>query len=398
MRFDEGINAAFVNYSYSTDANNGDGGSHQYQYLSLNSGINIASWRLRNNAYWNKFSGQADKWQSIASWAETNIIPWRSRLVVGQTSTDNSVFDSVQFRGVQLGTDAEMRPSSQTGFAPVIRGVANSNARVEVRQNNYLIYSENVPAGPFELNDISAVNRSGDFYVTVIEADGSQTTFTVAYTTLPQLVRAGQWNYQLSAGKYHDGADGYAPALMQSSLSYGLNNTFTLYGGALAAENYRAGAFGVGSNLGEIGALSADYTLAGTTLANGQRKQEGACVFCMLNPFYRARPTFKSRATVTQRQVIIASAMRLTSVDAGTMACTKMITGPLTKTKAGRQALPNTITRPGFIIKSIALIFLPGKLSVRTALSSLTSASKITGIAQEVISLCRRVLTALSIT
>ncbi|EPG2379270.1 FimD/PapC N-terminal domain-containing protein, partial [Klebsiella pneumoniae] len=27
MRFDEGINAAFVNYSYSTDANNGDGGS-----------------------------------------------------------------------------------------------------------------------------------------------------------------------------------------------------------------------------------------------------------------------------------------------------------------------------------------------------------------------------------
>ncbi len=128
-------------------------------------------------------SGQADKWQSIASWAETNIIPWRSRLVVGQTSTDNSVFDSVQFRGVQLGTDVEMRPSSQTGFAPVIRGVANSNARVEVRQNNYLIYSENVPAGPFELNDISAVNRSGDFYVTVIEADGSQTTFTVAYTT-----------------------------------------------------------------------------------------------------------------------------------------------------------------------------------------------------------------------
>ncbi|MDI2119812.1 fimbria/pilus outer membrane usher protein, partial [Klebsiella pneumoniae] len=170
---------------------------------------------------------------------------------------------------------------------------ANSNARVEVRQNNYLIYSENVPAGPFELNDISAVNRSGDFYVTVIEADGSQTTFTVAYTTLPQLVRAGQWNYQLSAGKYHDGADGYAPALMQSSLSYGLNNTFTLYGGALAAENYRAGAFGVGSNLGEIGALSADYTLAGTTLANGQRKQGGSVRFLYAKSFLSSKTDFQ---------------------------------------------------------------------------------------------------------
>ncbi|MDP1131083.1 fimbria/pilus outer membrane usher protein, partial [Klebsiella pneumoniae] len=77
-------------------------------------------------------------------------------------------------------TDAEMRPSSQTGFAPVSRGVANSNARVEVRQNNSLIYSENVLAGPGELNDISAVNRSGAFYVTVSEADGRQTTFPVA--------------------------------------------------------------------------------------------------------------------------------------------------------------------------------------------------------------------------
>ncbi len=72
MRFDEGINAAFVNYSYSTDANNGE----QPPVSSFaKQRINIASWRLRNNAYWNKFSGRADKWQSIASWAETNIIP-----------------------------------------------------------------------------------------------------------------------------------------------------------------------------------------------------------------------------------------------------------------------------------------------------------------------------------
>ncbi|MCQ4051995.1 fimbria/pilus outer membrane usher protein, partial [Klebsiella pneumoniae] len=42
----------------------------------------------------------------IASWAETNIIPWRSRLVVGQTSTDNSVFVSVGVRSTfQADTD-----------------------------------------------------------------------------------------------------------------------------------------------------------------------------------------------------------------------------------------------------------------------------------------------------
>ncbi len=265
--------------------------------------------------------------------------------------------------------------------------MANSNARVEVRQNNYLIYSENVPAGPFELNDISAVNRSGDFYVTVIEADGSQTTFTVAYTTLPQLVRAGQWNYQLSAGKYHDGADGYAPALMQSSLSYGLNNTFTLYGGALAAENYRAGAFGVGSNLGEIGALSADYTLAGTTLANGQRKQGGSVRFLYAKSFLSSKTDFQIAGYRYSTAGYYSLSDAVNERRRWHNGLYENDYWPSDEDESWQASAPQHYYTSCFIIKSIALIFLPGKLSVRTALSSLTSASKITGIAQEVISL-----------
>jgi hypothetical protein len=37
-----------------------------------------------------------------------------------------------------------MLPYSQRGYAPVIRGVASSNAVVSVRQNGYLIYQQNV--------------------------------------------------------------------------------------------------------------------------------------------------------------------------------------------------------------------------------------------------------------
>ncbi|HFZ8994128.1 TPA: fimbria/pilus outer membrane usher protein [Citrobacter freundii] len=292
-RFDDGINAAFVNYNYSADKNDGDWGSQNYQYLSLNSGINIGAWRLRNNAYWNKYSDQSDHWKSISSTAQTNIIPWRSRLIIGQTSTDSSIFDSIQFRGVQLGTDNAILPSSQMGYAPIIRGVANSNARVEIRQNKFLIYSENVPAGPFEISDIQSVNRSGDFYVTVVEADGSRNTFTVAYTSLPQLVRSGQWNYQISVGKYHDGADGYAPEFVQSTLSYGFNNAVTLYGGGLGAENYGAGVFGIGINMGDKGALSTDYTFASTVLANDNRKDGGSIRFLYAKSFLSSNTDFQ---------------------------------------------------------------------------------------------------------
>lgn len=120
-----------------------------------------------------------------------NIIFWCSWFVVGQISIDNSVFDSVQFCGVQFGIDVEMCFSSQIGFVLVICGVVNSNVWVEVWQNNYLIYSENVLVGFFELNDISVVNCSGDFYVIVIEVDGSQMIFIVVYIILLQLVWVG---------------------------------------------------------------------------------------------------------------------------------------------------------------------------------------------------------------
>ncbi len=80
---------------------------------------------------------------------------------------------------------------------------------------------------------------------------------------------------------------------MQSSLSYGLNNTFTLYGGALAAENYRAGAFGVGSNLGEIGASQPTIHWRERRWRVASASREGACVFCMLNPFLSSKTNFQ---------------------------------------------------------------------------------------------------------
>src|SRR5690606_39639269 len=65
-------------------------------------------------------------------WAERDLQSLRSRLTLGDTFTDSSVFDSMQMRGVQLRSDDEMLPYSQRSYAPVVRGVAASNARVEV--------------------------------------------------------------------------------------------------------------------------------------------------------------------------------------------------------------------------------------------------------------------------
>ncbi|MEB7742821.1 fimbria/pilus outer membrane usher protein, partial [Escherichia coli] len=85
--------------------------------------------------------------------AERGLNGIKSRLMLGEDYTPSDVFDSVPFRGVMLGSDESMVPWNQREFAPVVRGIARSQARVEVRQNGYLIQSQTVAPGPFALTD-----------------------------------------------------------------------------------------------------------------------------------------------------------------------------------------------------------------------------------------------------
>lgn len=59
--------------------------------------------------------------------------------------------------GIKLETDTSMLPDSEQGFAPVVRGIANSDAQVVIKQNGYVIYQTWVSAGPFEIKDLSQV-------------------------------------------------------------------------------------------------------------------------------------------------------------------------------------------------------------------------------------------------
>ncbi|HGY9166253.1 TPA: fimbria/pilus outer membrane usher protein, partial [Escherichia coli] len=128
-------------------------GKSNYAYLNLQSGINIGSWRLRDNSTWSYNSGSSNssdsnKWQHINTSAERDIIPLRSRLTVGDSYTDGDIFDSVNFRGLKINSTEAMLPDSQHGFAPVIHGIARGTAQVSVKQNGYDVYQTTVPPGP----------------------------------------------------------------------------------------------------------------------------------------------------------------------------------------------------------------------------------------------------------
>ncbi|MBG6029093.1 fimbrial biogenesis usher protein [Proteus mirabilis] len=277
--WNEGIPAAMLNYRFtgSNSRNSDTDIRHNNYFLNLDSGINLGLWRFRNESTWaHNQSGDHShsRWRSIRTYAQRAITSIKSELTIGDSNTDNEIFDSIGFRGARLSSDDNMLPDSLKGFAPTIRGIANTNAQVTVEQNGYVIYQTYVPPGAFEIKDLYATSNSGNLKVTVKENNGTTSQFTVPYSEVPILQREGRVKYALTAGEFRSGSPMQEkPKFAQGTLLLGLPKGFTFYEGMQLSENYQSFALGIGKNLGEIGAISADITHANSTLPDGSRKE-----------------------------------------------------------------------------------------------------------------------------
>jgi outer membrane usher protein len=260
--WDHGVTAGFVGYNLNTfRTDNRDTGNTTQYFGGFNSGVNLGAWRLRHNSSYTRTGGNdgSSHYQSISTYAQRSIAPLKAQLTVGQYFTPGDQFDSVPFTGVQLTSDTRMSPDTENGFAPVIRGIANSNAKVTIRQGNNVIHETSVPPGPFAIDDLHSTGYSGDLQVTITEADGQTRIFTVAYAAVPQMLRPGVSRFNLSAGKYRDSALDSVPNLLLGTWQHGVSNLVTVYTGAIVAEKYQSLQGGLALNTG-IGALALDLT------------------------------------------------------------------------------------------------------------------------------------------
>lgn len=276
-QWDNGVTAAFLNYNVNAYRTSGPTGAIDQSYLSLDGGLNVGDWRLRHRGslQWTDDAGHGSKrtWTNLDTYAQRDITSWRSQITFGDSSTNGDYFDSIGVRGVQLASSDAMLPDSQRGFAPVVRGTANSNARVSIRQNNQLIYETTVAPGAFEITDLNPTSLSGDLTVTVTEADGSQHVFIVPNAAVPQSLRPGVTRYAVSAGQVHNNNLAKAPYLMQAGAQHGLTNLVTTYGGiAATSHDYAAVMAGAALNT-EYGALGFDLTGARTALPGADTQQ-----------------------------------------------------------------------------------------------------------------------------
>ncbi len=261
--WDNGISAALLNYNaslYNTDTR---GRSDTSGYAGLNAGLNLGRLRLRHNgtATWSRRNGS--HYQRSATYGQTDLPAWRSQLLVGESSTSSEFFDPVSFRGARLSSDDRMLPDSLRYYAPVVRGTANTNARVSVYQRGYLIYETTVAPGAFALDELQAASFGGDLEVRVAEASGEVRTFIVPFATTVQLLRPGTTRYSLTAGQVNDPSLERRPNLVQGIYQRGLGNDLTAYGGGAFTGSYMSALLGLALNT-PIGGFAGDVTLART--------------------------------------------------------------------------------------------------------------------------------------
>ncbi|MFC6299108.1 fimbria/pilus outer membrane usher protein [Pseudomonas sp. CCM 7893] len=264
-QWDRGVTAGMLNYNYNSFYSSTQQSGAQ-NYLGLSGGMNLGDWHFRSSSSFD-WNGNRRTWQSRTLYAQRDIQSLSSQLTVGDSSTNGNLFDSFSLRGIQIASDERMLPDSLSGYAPVVRGQANTNAKVEIRQNGYTIYETTVAPGAFEIDDLYPSGYGGDLEVTVTEADGQIRKFSVPYAAVARMLRPGTQRYSAVLGQYHNGFNN-SDKQMVGQLTYerGLSNLFTGYTGVLAAEGYFSPMIGSAMNT-SIGAFGVDVTHASTKLS-----------------------------------------------------------------------------------------------------------------------------------
>ena len=148
---DAGTTIGFINYSanqYHVSRNTRGAKDTDSSYVSLNSGLNVGMWRLRQQASVRYNSEYGHDWNATRTYVQRALPSLGSELTAGEGYTSGRFFSGLGFRGVQIASDDRMLPESVRGYAPTVRGIAKTNANVTVRQNGNDIYEATVAPVP----------------------------------------------------------------------------------------------------------------------------------------------------------------------------------------------------------------------------------------------------------
>jgi outer membrane usher protein len=263
--WDSGVPALMLGYNVNGYTSESQGNTFNSLFAGVNAGLNVGAWFLRHTGSYTRMGNSSNQYNNINTYLQRDIPVLKARVLMGQSNTTGDLFDTLPYTGIQLATDERMLSESLRGYAPDIRGIARTNARVTISQGGQVLYETTVTPGEFLINDLYPTGYGGDLNVNVRESDGTEQTYSVPYASVSQLLRPGASRYAITAGEARSDNLREKPSLYQITYQRGLTNIITGYGGLQASQKYYA--LQLGTAVGTpIGALAFDVTQARTQL------------------------------------------------------------------------------------------------------------------------------------
>lgn len=202
-------------------------------------GFNINDWIIRSRQSYSS-SGDTRSFDQLYTYAQRTLPNYKTVMQTGKISVANSLFAMPQVFGIQFSPESALMSSKQSGAT--VSGIAQTQARIEVRQSGVLIYSTQVPAGAFTLNRLPTINNTADLNVNVVEQDGATRSFIVPASSFTHGYSQQETSYSFAIGKIDQSTNDNIGSndLTTFNVSTPWGTRSMVSSGALVAQKYQS--------------------------------------------------------------------------------------------------------------------------------------------------------------
>lgn len=262
--------AGLLNYDFMTFTSQTATHTSDIRQLNTELGFNSHGWILRSRQALSERDGER-RFTRQAAYAQASLERSRTRLQLGELNIVNPVLAGAPILGLQLLPEQALGGTAES--LAVVQGVAQSQARVEVRQLGQLLHTSLVAAGPFRLGDIQPLSRSADLQVQVTESDGSQQRFSVPAAALAQVaLQVPASSLAVGRVRQPEGLAGQTPTILAASTGTVVGERHKVTGAALLTDGpYQALGAAWDSQLNGTSGLSLRTQLADSDAGRGAR-------------------------------------------------------------------------------------------------------------------------------
>jgi outer membrane usher protein len=166
----------------------------------------------------------------------------------------------IRFGGVQVQRNFALRSDLVTAPLPTFSGSAAVPSTLDVYLNNTKTYTQDVPPGPFQVNNLPLIS-GGQARLVLRDAAGREVETTLPFYTSPRLLREGLTYFSAEAGfpriRYGTESDSYIErAFAAASVRRGVFDWLTVEGHAEAGGGLYNGGIGALIRTANMGVLS----------------------------------------------------------------------------------------------------------------------------------------------